>query len=102
MQKEMTLPERMVYFRAIHNITQEDFGKLCGLAGVTICNIENGSNPSKRARIRIEMVLKKAGETNEVVNQQDKSVQELPQNVPTEICGELRADTESGSIGNGQ
>lgn len=101
MQKEMTLPERMVYFRAIHNITQEDFGKLCGLAGVTICNIENGSNPSKRARIRIEMVLK-AGETNEVVNQQDKSVQELPQNVPTEICGDVTADTESGSIGNGQ
>ena len=101
MQKEMTLPERMVYFRAIHNITQEDFGKLCGLAGVTICNIENGSNPSKRARIRIEMVLK-AGETNEVVSQQDKSVQELPQNVPTEICGDVTADTESGSTGNGQ
>ena len=101
MQKEMTLPERMVYFRAIHNITQEDFGKLCGLAGVTICNIENGSNPSKRVRIRIEMVLK-AGETNEVVSQQDKSVQELPQNVPIEICGESGTDTESGSIGNGQ
>ena len=101
MQKEMTLPERMVYFRAIHNITQEDFGKLCGLAGVTICNIENGSNPSKRARIRIEMVLK-AGETNEVVNQQDKDVQIMQENVPVEVCGELRADTESGSIGNGQ
>ena len=101
MQKEMTLPERMVYFRAIHNITQEDFGKLCGLAGVTICNIENGSNPSKRARIRIEMVLK-AGETNEVVSQQDKSVQELPQNVSVEVCGESGTDTESGSTGNGQ
>ena len=101
MQKEMTLPERMVYFRAIHNITQEDFGKLCGLAGVTICNIENGSNPSKRARIRIEMVLK-AGETNEVVNQQDKDVQIMQENVPVEVCGELRADTESGSIGDGQ
>lgn len=101
MQKEMTLPERMVYFRAIHNITQEDFGKLCGLAGVTICNIENGSNPSKRARIRIEMVLK-AGETNEVVNQQDKNIQVVQENVPVEVCGELRADTESGSIGDGQ
>lgn len=100
MQKEMTLPERMVYFRAIHNITQEDFGKLCGLAGVTICNIENGSNPSKRARIRIECVL--GGETNEVVSQQDKSVQELPQNVSVEVCGESGTDTESGSIGNGQ
>ena len=101
MQKEMTLPERMVYFRAIHNITQEDIGKLCGLAGVTICNIENGSNPSKRARIRIEMVLK-AGETNEVVNQQDKDVQIMQENVPTEICGESGTDTESGSTGNGQ
>lgn len=101
MQKEMTLPERMVYFRAIHNITQEDFGKLCGLAGVTICNIENGSNPSKRARIRIEMVLK-AGETNEVVNQQDKNIQVMQENVPTEICGESGTDTESGSTGNGQ
>ena len=101
MQKEMTLPERMVYFRAIHNITQEDFGKLCGLAGVTICNIENGSNPSKRARIRIEMVLK-AGETNEVVNQQDKNIQVMQENVPVEVCGDVRTDTESGSIGNGQ
>lgn len=101
MQKEMTLPERMVYFRAIHNITQEDFGKLCGLAGVTICNIENGSNPSKRARIRIEMVLK-AGETNEVVSQQDKNIQVMQENVPTEICGESGTDTESGSTGNGQ
>lgn len=98
---EKTLPERMVYFRAIHNITQEDFGKLCGLAGVTICNIENGSNPSKRARIRIEMVLKE-GETNEVVNQQDKSVQELPQNVSVEVCGESGTDTEIGSVGDGQ
>ena len=101
MQKEMTLPERMVYFRAIHNITQEDFGKLCGLAGVTICNIENGSNPSKRARIRIEMVLK-AGETNEVISQQDKNIQVVQENVPTEICGESGTDTESGSTGNGQ
>lgn len=101
MQKEMTLPERMVYFRAIHNITQEDFGKLCGLAGVTICNIENGSNPSKRARIRIEMVLK-AGETNEVVSQQDKNIQVMQENVPVEVCGDVRTDTESGSIGNGQ
>jgi transcriptional regulator with XRE-family HTH domain len=101
MQKEMTLPERMVYFRAIHNITQEDFGKLCGLAGVTICNIENGSNPSKRARIRIEMVLK-AGETNGVVNQQDKNIQVMQENVPTEICGNVTADTDSGSVGDGQ
>ena len=101
MQKEMTLPERMVYFRAIHNITQEDFGKLCGLAGVTICNIENGSNPSKRARIRIEMVLK-AGETNEVVSQQDKNIQVMQENVPVEVCGDVRTDTESGSTGNGQ
>lgn len=101
MQKEMTLPERMVYFRAIHNITQEDFGKLCGLAGVTICNIENGSNPSKRARIRIEMVLK-AGETNEVVSQQDKNIQVMQENVPIEICGESGTDTESGSTGDGQ
>lgn len=101
MQKETTLPERMVYFRAIHNITQEDFGKLCGLAGVTICNIENGSNPSKRARIRIEMVLK-AGETNEVISQQDKNIQVMQENVPTEICRESGTDTKSGSIGNGQ
>lgn len=98
---EKTLSERMVYFRAIHNLTQEQFGGLCGLAGVTICNIENGSNPSKRARIRIEMVLK-AGETNEVVNQQDKNIQVMQENVPVEVCGDVRADTESGSTGDGQ
>lgn len=102
MQKEMTLPERMMYFRAEHNLTQEDLGELCGLAGVTICNVENGSNPSKMTRIKIELALKKGEAENAVVNQQDKSVQELPQNVPTEICGESGTDTESGSIGNGQ
>ena len=102
MQKEMTLPERMIYFRAEHNLTQEDLGKLCGLAGVTICNVENGSNPSKMTRIKIELALKKGEAENAVVNQQDKSVQELPQNVPTEICGDVTADTESGSTGNGQ
>ena len=102
MQKEMTLPERMMYFRAEHNLTQEDLGKLCGLAGVTICNVENGSNPSKMTRIKIELALKKGEVENEVVNQQDKDVQIMQENVPVEVCEELRADTESGSIGDGQ
>lgn len=99
---EKTLSERMMYFRAEHNLTQEDLGKLCGLAGVTICNVENGSNPSKMTRIKIELALKKGEAENAVVNQQDKSVQELPQNVSVEVCGDVRADTESGSTGNGQ
>ena len=99
---EKTLSERMMYFRAEHNLTQEDLGKLCGLAGVTICNVENGSNPSKMTRIKIELALKKGEAENAVVNQQDKSVQELPQIFPTEICGESGTDTESGSTGNGQ
>ena len=102
MQKEMTLPERMMYFRAEYNLTQEDLGKLCGLAGVTICNVENGSNPSKMTRIKIELALKKGEVENEVVNQQDKDVQIMQENVPVEVCEELRADTESGSIGDGQ
>ena len=99
---EKTLPERMMYFRAEHNLTQEDLGKLCGLAGVTICNVENGSNPSKMTRIKIELALKKGEAENAVVNQQDKNIQVVQENVPVEVCGDVRADTESGSIGDGQ
>ena len=79
-----------------------DLGKLCGLAGVTICNVENGSNPSKMTRIKIELALKKGEVENEVVNQQDKNIQVMQENVPTEICGESGTDTESGSTGDGQ
>lgn len=99
---EKTLSERMMYFRAEHNLTQEDLGKLCGLAGVTICNVENGSNPSKMTRIKIELALKKGEAENAVVNQQDKNIQVVQENVPVEVCGELRADTESGSTGDRQ
>ena len=53
-------------------------------------------------RIKIELALKKGEAENAVVNQQDKNIQVVQENVPVEVCGDVRADTESGSIGDGQ
>lgn len=99
--RKSILAERMVFFRAIHGLTQAEFGKKCGLSAIAIHNIEKGSNPSSRSRIRIEYVLE-GGNLNEVINKQDKSVQELPQSISAEVCGTTDADTESGSVGDGQ
>lgn len=97
----MTLAEKMMWYRAKHSLTQQQFADMCGLSKMTICQIETGvQKPSKITQMKILIVL--GGNTNEVINKQDKSVQELPQNVSVEVCGESGTDTESGSTGNGQ
>lgn len=54
----MTLAERMKRFRALNNMSQTEFGKLCGLTQNYLSNIENGKNePGEMARTKIELVL---------------------------------------------
>lgn len=54
----MTLSERMIQFRAINNLSQSEFGKLCGMNQSYISNIENESRiPGKISREKIELVL---------------------------------------------
>lgn len=54
----MTLAERMIQFRAMNNLSQSEFGKLCGMNQSYISNIENGSRvPGKIGEKKIELVL---------------------------------------------
>lgn len=54
----MTLAKRMIQFRAINNLSQSEFGKLCGMNQSYISNIENESRiPGKMAREKLELVL---------------------------------------------
>lgn len=97
----MTLAEKMLWYRAEHDLTQQQFADMCGLSKMTICQIETGvQKPSKITQMKILIVL--GGNTSEVINKQDKSVQSLPQNVSVEVCGESGTGTESGSVGDGQ
>ena len=98
----MTLAERMMWYRAKNGLSQQELADLCGLSKMTICQIEKGNQiPSKITQMKIMLII--GGErTNEFINQQNKDVQSLPSDVQTEICGDVGADTESGSVGDGQ
>lgn len=97
----MTLAERMMWYRAEHGLTQQQFADMCGLSKMTICQIETGvQKPSKITQMKILIVL--GGNTSEVINQQNQNIQGLPSDVQAEVCGDVGADTESGSVGDGQ
>lgn len=54
-----TLAERILEYRAKHNISAREFAKMCKLSLQTIYSIENGVQvPSKITRLKIENVLK--------------------------------------------
>ena len=54
-----TLAERILEYRAKHNISAREFAKMCKLSLQTIYSIENGvQTPSKITRSKIENVLK--------------------------------------------
>ena len=54
-----TLAERILEYRAKHNISAREFAKMCKLSLQTIYSIENGvQTPSKITRLKIEKVLK--------------------------------------------
>lgn len=98
----MTLAERMMWYRAKNGLSQQELADLCGLSKMTICQIEKGNQiPSKITQMKILLTI--GGErTNEVISQQNKNVQSLPSDVQVEVCGDVRTDTESGSVGDGQ
>lgn len=53
----MTLAEKMIAYRAKHNLSQTEFAKLVGVCYVTICRVENDSVCSKMTKAKIERVL---------------------------------------------
>lgn len=97
----MTLADRMMWYRAKNGLSQENLADLCGLSKMTICQIEKGKQiPSKITQMKIMLAI--GGRTNEIINQQDKDIQSVPSDVQVEVCGDVRTDTESGSVGDGQ
>lgn len=55
----MSLKERILEFRAKHNLSQEDFANLCQVNIMTINTIETGKrNPTRLTIAKIERVLR--------------------------------------------
>lgn len=55
-----TLAERILEYRAKHNISAKKFAEKCKLSLQTVYSIENGvQTPSKITRLKIENVLNK-------------------------------------------
>lgn len=53
-----TLSERILEYRAKHNLSQEDFANLAKLNVMTVNSVENGKrNTSKLTTRKIEMIL---------------------------------------------
>lgn len=58
--KDKELIEKMLDYRARHNISQVKFAELCNVSQQTICNVENGVQaPSKLTRMKILNLIKK-------------------------------------------
>lgn len=65
----MTLSEKMMWYRAEHRLSQQDFADLCGLSKMTISQIEKGNQiPSKITQMKIMLIIE-GGKTNEIINQ---------------------------------
>jgi transcriptional regulator with XRE-family HTH domain len=61
-----TLAERIVDYRARHDLSQGEFAKLCRLSFMTIWGIENGkSTPTKLTLAKIEQILNKEESQND-------------------------------------
>lgn len=64
-RNDTTFAEKILEYRARHNISAREFAKMCKLSLQTIYSIENGiQTPSKITRLKIEHVLSKGGEGN--------------------------------------
>lgn len=58
--KDSVLIEKMLDYRARHNISQVRFAELCKVSQQTICNVENGVQaPSKLTRKKILNLIEK-------------------------------------------
>ena len=54
------LRQKMLDYRAMHNISQQKLAELCKLTPQTVCNIENGvQNPSKLTKQKILRIIEK-------------------------------------------
>lgn len=54
------LREKMLDYRAKHNLSQVKFAELCNVTQQTVCNIENGVQaPSKLTKKKILNVIEK-------------------------------------------
>lgn len=55
----MTLQDKMVEYRAKHDMSQKVFAEKCGVSLQTINSVENGlQKPSKMTEAKIMMVIK--------------------------------------------
>ena len=62
----MTLQERMVRYRARHNISQTELAHRCGISVQTVNSVENElQEPSKLTRAKIELVIEENDEESE-------------------------------------
>ena len=61
MSKDLdVLRQKILDYRARHNISQYKFAELCNLTPQTVCNIENGvQEPSKLTKRKILNVIEK-------------------------------------------
>jgi DNA-binding XRE family transcriptional regulator len=58
--KDSVLIEKMLDYRAKHNISQVRFAELCKVSPQTICNVENGVQaPSKLTKRKILNLIEK-------------------------------------------
>jgi len=57
----MSLGERIIEFRAKHNMSQEDFANLVQVNVMTVSAIENGRRqPLRKTAKKIEMIIKES------------------------------------------
>ena len=58
--KVENIGKKMIMYRAKHNLTQQQLGKMLGVTNQSICNYESGVKPvHKMVAIKFEMLLKK-------------------------------------------
>ena len=59
----MTLQEKVLRYRAQHDLTQKEFGELIGVTKQTVWALENGlQDPGKMTMMRIEILFEKEKE----------------------------------------
>lgn len=51
------LASRIIFYRAKHKMTQEQFAKKCGMSHVTIIRMERGEPVTRITQARVELVL---------------------------------------------
>ena len=65
----MTLSDKMIRYRAKYRLTQPELAEKCGLTTQTICAVENGTEPSRLTKAKIELVVDEDGGKDESVDQ---------------------------------